>query len=166
MSMYTSRAIRDHPRIRGTNEHLSVYEYENTGSPPHTRDKWYKANKINVLRGITPAYAGQIKRIVRQRNWRKDHPRIRGTNMEQMTRTWRKAGSPPHTRDKFRRAQETNFGYGDHPRIRGTNASSKLTPCFLMGSPPHTRDKSSSNSVPFLLYGITPAYAGQILPLQ
>ena len=52
--------------------------------------------------------------------------------------------------------------FRNHPRIRGTNGYLSIGPFFLMGSSPHTRDKFSSNCVCSLLYGIIPAYAGQI----
>ena len=70
-------------------------------------------------------------------------------------------GSPPHTRDKLKKAEEMLkevritpayagqiyfllFGYSllqDHPRIRGTNMRQTLRCPLQIGSPPHTRDK-------------------------
>ena len=79
-----------------------------------------------------------------------DHPRIRGTNSGTGPLWIDGAGSPPHTRDKWKNKMDFGIGSGitpayagqifigelrkvekrDHPRIRGTN-SSTLAPLRL-----------------------------------
>ena len=116
-------------------------EESSMGSSPHTRDKCvYEFLMTNKTR-ITPAYAGQMKFLVRRFLKQRDHPRIRGTNIYPMRKSRMKSGSPPHTRDKWvsgntkehkdritpAYAGQMNFVIdeisikGDHPRIRGTN---------------------------------------------
>ena len=55
--------LEDHPRIRGTNLIMAVYQYAEQGSSPHTRDKSLIALFSFHPTGIIPAYAGQIMRI-------------------------------------------------------------------------------------------------------
>ena len=139
------------------------------GSSPHTRDKWKDLLGDCLSDGITPAYAGQIVKTKEFEAFPRDHPRIRGTN-------------PLSIHQQIHSARITPAYAGQILLYWLTVASlivatiANIVSCIksflwpdaglnrpaLLGSPPHTRDKSSSNSVPFLLYGITPAYAGQI----
>ena len=131
---------------------------------------------------IIPAYAGQISEAPVRRIWRRDHPRIRGTNWYTDTAQAFIWGSPPHTRDKLRILELCFVSVGitpayagqmgnsppslhilrDHPRIRGTNERHGYTAHVQMGSPPHTRDKYQQRTLRHFRSGITPAYAGQI----
>ena len=52
---------KDHPRIRGTNKSIFLIIASNTGSSPHTRDKFWILWGFEVQNGIIPAYAGQIR---------------------------------------------------------------------------------------------------------
>ena len=92
------------------------------------------------------------------------------------------AGSSPHTRDKFiyryrprihlriipaYAGQIRNRARGesadrDHPRIRGTNRKDRVEAIGIEGSSPHTRDKLHFDYYILPLFGIIPAYAGQI----
>ena len=74
--------IKDHPRLRGTNNLLSDFYCLIVGSPPLARDKYAKALEGVTDEGITPACAGQIVDATNRYilNW--DHPRLRGTNQE------------------------------------------------------------------------------------
>ena len=92
---------QDHPRIRGTNLSSCSAPASMIGSSPHTRDKSPFTGDNAVLPGIIPAYAGQISEAPVRRIWRRDHPRIRGTNHNLLTLSMISSGSPPHTRDKF-----------------------------------------------------------------
>ena len=51
---------QDHPRIRGTNFFANILLNSETGSSPHTRDKYPNASESLIEEGIIPAYAGQI----------------------------------------------------------------------------------------------------------
>ena len=91
---------QDHPRIRGTNLSSCSAPASMIGSSPHTRDKSPFTGDNAVLPGIIPAYAGQISEAPVRRIWRRDHPRIRGTNQSAPSSSINLLGSPPHTRDK------------------------------------------------------------------
>ena len=71
----------DHPRIRGTNRKRIESLCKDIGSSPHTRDKFFGNLLIRYSPRIIPAYAGQISTVDGVVFGRKDHPRIRGTNM-------------------------------------------------------------------------------------
>ena len=155
-------ALRDHPRLRGTNSIMLRPEELLMGSPPLARDKSSATRQVLSSKGITPACAGQIllhtKTLVRIR----DHPRLRGTNQFQVAQDVRMGGSPPLARDKLldlpscagilritpacagqiRPSPLTCKFRRDHPRLRGTNI--KPTPIQepSVGSPPLARDKS------------------------
>ena len=173
---------RDHPRIRGTNLTSAHSLSPVPGSPPHTRDKFFRLSEGREGERITPAYAGQILKFSIRMMESQDHPRIRGTNSPIADDVSNCSGSPPHTRDKFSlglaglglfRITPAYAGQmilvrigkksiQDHPRIRGTNFSNSSTLLYPLGSPPHTRDKSHWRSAWSDCSGITPAYAGQI----
>ena len=154
---------QDHPRIRGTNQLPFRSRLKRPGSSPHTRDKSLLWSAIREGSRIIPAYAGQIffsilllhpSRIIpayagqmgiRSRNSlrKRDHPRIRGTNLCCGLQSVKDQGSSPHTRDKYVRravcamADRIIPAYAgqickhcgelidkeDHPRVRGTNPS-------------------------------------------
>ena len=157
-------------------------EESSMGSSPHTRDKCvYEFLMTNKTR-ITPAYAGQMKFLVRRFLKQRDHPRIRGTNIKEPSARPSCKESSPHTRDKFQKifCHKNNCGITpayagqivdylnqkgqgrDHPRIRGTNIYPMRKSRMKSGSPPHTRDKWVSGNTKEHKDRITPAYAGQM----
>ena len=73
---------QDHPRIRGTNLVGCSNIDGLLGSPPHTRDKYITKLFLLFSIGITPAYAGQIALEISVERLLRDHPRIRGTNID------------------------------------------------------------------------------------
>ena len=172
----------DHPRIRGTNLTSAHSLSPVPGSPPHTRDKFFRLSEGREGERITPAYAGQILKFSIRMMESQDHPRIRGTNSPIADDVSNCSGSPPHTRDKFSlglaglglfRITPAYAGQmilvrigkksiQDHPRIRGTNFSNSSTLLYPLGSPPHTRDKCQARRLKARSPRITPAYAGQI----
>ena len=82
------KATQDHPRIRGTNMYRIAKESGELGSSPHTRDKFGGNKDDYVDKGIIPAYAGQIIKLLGVEIANEDHPRIRGTN-EGIPLLWR-----------------------------------------------------------------------------
>ena len=50
---------------------------------------------------------------------------------------------------------------GDHPRVCGEESQKKLLSAPVSGSPPRMRGRAAAFSVPELVTGITPAYAGK-----
>ena len=112
-------ANEDHPRIRGTNQRHLCCQKSAVGSPPHTRDKFiYAFMHIHII-GITPAYAGQIRIFRSHGTATKDHPRIRGTNLNTALIAFSYLGSPPHTRDKFVTISQNELHSGITPAYAG-----------------------------------------------
>ena len=119
----------------------------------------------------------------RPRLLNRDHPRIRGTNINFGNLSLMPVGSSPHTRDKLKEIKKPFSVFGiipayagqiaflfpsekqcrDHPRIRGTNPYVLRPSVLYTGSSPHTRDKLRFYSPLKSNVGIIPAYAGQIL---
>ena len=54
----------DHPRIRGTNSGIPQRTISETGSSPHTRDKFLIGRLVRDPERIIPAYAGQIPSVM------------------------------------------------------------------------------------------------------
>ena len=121
--------------------------------------------------------------------WRRkarDHPRIRGKDQRSPQGHGRLSGSPPHTRERLcavcnsQKAGRITPAYAgktrtmshkeksckDHPRIRGKDLLILVKLIALLGSPPHTRERRLSFIFFFLLFGITPAYAGKTYQLE
>ena len=93
-------ALKDHPRIRGTNLSWESFFGSQSGSSPHTRDKFINAFRLQGYCRIIPAYAGQMIGSFICSPHRQDHPRIRGTNAIVTSVSPLTMGSSPHTRDK------------------------------------------------------------------
>ena len=95
-----SRAPTDHPRMGGEKHLSGTTDNRPQGSPPHGRGKVRLAPLIQLLVGITPAWAGKRGRCCpdRLRCW--DHPRA---GREEQTGTVYAVlpyGSPPRGRGK------------------------------------------------------------------
>ena len=73
--------LKDHPRIRGTNTFSIIKNSGKVGSSPHTRDKLVFLRAVDILNRIIPAYAGQTIHYLSCNRIKRDHPRIRGTNL-------------------------------------------------------------------------------------
>ena len=129
---------------------------------------------------ITPAYAGntQGELINELCDW--DHPRLRGEHLLAKKLVDVVSGSPPPTRGTQTFTNSTDYTYritpayagntskkvlnvlvtGDHPRLRGEHFC--MFPIFLfrLGSPPPTRGTLRYTLHDLIIFGITPAYAG------
>ena len=151
------------------------------GSPPPTRGKVNAVQFVHHALRITPAYAGKRQTVYRIKQFRQDHPRLRGEKVLLANCIPAFPGSPPPTRGKESVGITKWDGYGitpayagksqihqhklihlkDHPRLRGEKSSLPALSRVITGSPPPTRGKG----VPFLhgdfSVGITPAYAGK-----
>ena len=89
---------QDHPRLRGEHVTVSFNILFAQGSPPPTRGTPQLAIVSLVDCGITPAYAGNTKRLHSLTVARGDHPRLRGEHANQNGQTKTTLGSPPPTR--------------------------------------------------------------------
>ena len=109
-----------------------------------------------------------------------DHPRLRGEHLKLLSSPAISKGSPPPTRgtplcslSKSIIARITPAYAGntvapsavatikwDHPRLRGEHTETALEAKADMGSPPPTRGTPCPLPVTLVVFGITPAYAG------
>ena len=155
-----------HPRIRGEDFSRPRKALLRTGSPPHTRGRSVYKQLRRDLTGFTPAYAGKMQRSRLYLYAARVHPRIRGEDSVRPLSTPTGAGSPPHTRGRFRAGAIYTPGrrftpaYAGkimsnflsptpkrvHPRIRGEDLVWLLTVTSLRGSPPHTRGRWRCNT--------------------
>ena len=118
----TERRQADHPRMRGEDGDCSSTirrAYRITpacagkteactcpilcvGSPPHARGRRLMRPDDTLIYRITPACAGKT-RLPKERVMKyKDHPRMRGEDLEQGKKTRLSDGSPPHARGRLR----------------------------------------------------------------
>ena len=69
---------RDHPRVGGEKRHSMAMSRRVMGSPPHGRGKVRLAPLIQLLVGITPAWAGKSMTAPGRSSRTGDHPRVGG----------------------------------------------------------------------------------------
>ena len=170
----------DHPRIRGEHPDRSGSSRPAPGSSPHTRGARVAGVGGCFLTRIIPAYAGSTSPPTDDRNFPKDHPRIRGEHPLINSKENAHDGSSPHTRGAqpagaVRVAElgiipayagSTSSGgwlpvrTRDHPRIRGEHRSVQPRPGGAAGSSPHTRGAQMLTAQNFQRQRIIPAYAG------
>ena len=151
------------------------------GSPPHVRGKEKRKVDFRQPHGITPACAGKRPTITRCTKWQRDHPRVCGEKFTRKSAINCGSGSPPRMRGKGHMvfqlfpahritpayAGKRSFsGRGlspdrDHPRTCGEKARQGSGLNLILGSPPHVRGKGNLVEMPFVISGITPAYAGK-----
>ena len=93
---------------------------------------------------ITPACAGKTTRKNPRKEWRADHPRMRGEDSAESS-IWADASS-------------------DHPRMRGEDMYKEAGSTSQAGSPPHARGRLARIKHANLYFGITPACAGKTSP--
>ena len=92
---------KDHPRLRGENSKPPILPQCYLGSSPLTRGKrGVGAEKIQSP-GIIPAYAGKTFLWWGIRLAFRDHPRLRGENIQNGRKRLTTAGSSPLTRGKL-----------------------------------------------------------------
>ena len=137
------RCNEDHPRLRGNNFRKHAHSWPHLGSPPLAREQLYDAFQNGTLARITPACAGTTcpRRgcVISVR----DHPRLRGNNLNILPFASSVSGSPPLAREQLSFQQiiyfciritpacagTTSPSYSwlcqrqDHPRLRGNNCS-------------------------------------------
>ena len=110
---------RDHPRLCGEKEYLTIGLVEDMGSPPPMRGKARQSAAAALSGRITPAYAGKSIQLLSygQEGW--DHPRLCGEKIILCTPKNKKVGSPPPMRGKELDKLEFGVDARDHPRLCG-----------------------------------------------
>ena len=71
----------DHPRLRGKDKHGAGFDGAGVGSPPLTRERLRDSAHNFCHARITPAYAGKTRLKSKEREYKWDHPRLRGKDL-------------------------------------------------------------------------------------
>ena len=148
------------------------------GTAPSTRKSMYAVR-------ITPAHAGNRSRSRRALAYQGDHPRTCGEQSLIYCPMVLLIGSPPHMRGTAVPADPVLVHHGitpahagnrsalkthghkwrDHPRTCGEQPLKCVSHFLPMGSPPHMRGTAESVHEELHIRGITPAHAGNSIPL-
>ena len=91
---------RDHPRVCGENNHVSLLGNIFGGSPPRVRGKLVVVDMHRKRLGITPACAGKTCPLRCSSLCPRDHPRVCGENTGASHDMAEALGSPPRVRGK------------------------------------------------------------------
>ena len=170
----------DHPRVRGEQKWTAPAAAYTAGSPPRARGAGMVPAPGRVTCGITPACAGSRTSCRRSGGHGRDHPRVRGEQSAEFTRTAWVVGSPPRARgagvDRGRRdagpgitpacagssrvVRGAGWGGADHPRVRGEQGHYLVCISQARGSPPRARGAVVRISLTGRHGRITPACAG------
>ena len=94
------RASEDHPRVCGEKFQRSIRLPVRSGSPPRMRGKGVRHLCEMLFTGITPAYAGKSRYLMRKSGEQKDHPRVCGEKELRQAIAVQHIGSPPRMRGK------------------------------------------------------------------
>ena len=153
----------DHPRVGGE----KVYQVSPLGviqgSPPRRRGKACGPGLLDVVGGITPAWAGKSRPQTAPHTTGRDHPRVGGEKTDKATKSLFASGSPPRGRGKVRAGVRPTAAAGitpawagkslhfshflgggkDHPRVGGEKPLVFSRFYYLMGSPPRGRGKAA-----------------------
>ena len=157
---------RDHPRVCGEKGCCKFSSRNHSGSPPRMRGKDLSDNELQVLDGITPAYAGKSVIRISDGCLRRDHPRVCGEKAHLRKMSCLLLGSPPRMRGKGRCHHPVIFvdritpAYAgksllntdnttaarDHPRVCGEKTQNPIGGQFQQGSPPAYAGKSRAGA--------------------
>ena len=152
----------DHPRVGGEKQTLPPAAGRPLGSPPHGRGKVRLAPLIQLLVGITPAWAGKSMTAPGRSSRTGDHPRVGGEKNNHIIDNQYGKGSPPRRRGKGGKSFTGNMFTGitpawagkrgrfaerkapswDHPRMGGEKKTATTAPHGSTGSPPRGRGKA------------------------
>ena len=92
--------FRDHPRVCGEKKKMNMRKDKRMGSPPRMRGKATTSSLPFPISGITPAYAGKSRTLLRCVLLRWDHPRVCGEKTLLFLKWCSDTGSPPRMRGK------------------------------------------------------------------
>ncbi len=92
--------VGDHPRVCGEKGACRPRRSGTMGSPPRMRGKDRSQPDGQLCAGITPAYAGKRRNLLKRRYARKDHPRVCGEKGWTVENAVIVIGSPPRMRGK------------------------------------------------------------------
>ena len=131
------------------------------GSPPRMRGKALYHVHLQVIRGITPAYAGKRCPLWAPRQGQRDHPRVCGEKTMQLRSIPKIQGSPPRMRGKGLQGHQARCRHGITPAYAGKSCTFTPKKSTSIGSPPRMRGKVRFARLNCRCVRITPAYAGK-----
>ena len=105
----------------GTNQGLS-----DIGSPPLARGILFSCSSVEIVRGITPACAGNTLTDEYKNLLAKDHPRLRGEYYVRLTHTTAELGSPPLARGILALVNLIHVNRGITPACAGNTLKKSL----------------------------------------
>ena len=176
----SSKALKDHPRLRGEQLPQHGLCRHVNGSPPLARGTAVPSYFRQARAGITPACAGNSA-ISNLRSYAgRDHPRLRGEQAAAPYSVAWMPGSPPLARGTVVRVHFLRIiagitpacagnslqnkppacAGGDHPRLRGEQAHRGQSLSRHRGSPPLARGTVPQYQCSRISGRITPACAG------
>jgi len=124
----------------------------------------YVSVDIGGCTGITPAYAGNSYKVARRCHIKRDHPRVCGEQVEEISIYPQGLGSPPRMRGTDIRAKK-GIARVDHPRVCGEQRPLSGGGFDALGSPPRMRGTALFHVYLHARRRITPAYAGNRIEL-
>ena len=175
-----SREPRDHPRMCGEHFTTTGSPYCSSGSSPHVRGAPTGDLLGVTIGGIIPACAGSTPTATRPSREPRDHPRMCGEHLPDVSLAVPLPGSSPHVRGALARRFASGSATGiipacagstpmsptgrgamwDHPRMCGEHSRPMKSRSNCGGSSPHVRGARQSRSLINLSLGIIPACAG------
>ena len=151
----------DHPRVCGEKGIHVILRIPVKGSPPRMRGKDLPACCFWACIGITPAYAGKRGRKERVQDENRDHPRVCGEKLGDLSEATANGGSPPRMRGKDAQVEKLPDYVGITPAYAGKSFLKSFLLYLPSGSPPRMRGKVCGALRRTPMLGITPAYAGK-----
>ena len=82
-------------------------------------------DKVLLIRGITPAWAGKSEAGLDEKHGYKDHPRVGGEKSKRLRGMLPTLGSPPRGRGKVHAEIERLSGFGITPAWAGKRGANK-----------------------------------------
>ena len=158
--IYT-KALEDHPRLRGKDIPITFIIHFQSGSPPLARERLSSLPPPFIGNRITPACAGKTWHYVMNMMYSEDHPRLRGKDSSFYSCTDSSTGITPACAGKTRRDASRRCVLWDHPRLRGKDQNIASFWRESSGSPPLARERLRYDNSHPAGYGITPACAGK-----
>ena len=115
----TTGPAGDHPRLRGE-QSFNVSNFNHySGSPPLARGTEHFVHKTSRYLGITPACAGNSRHAKTCMHKSKDHPRLRGEQLNAESKKLQEQGSPPLARGTGTSKARYCLSFGITPACAG-----------------------------------------------
>ena len=105
--------------MRGEDHHGVNVPGDEKGSPPHARGRLAHEVVEEIGQRITPACAGKTRDRSPCYNYRSDHPRMRGEDLNPTSDRWTSLWITPACAGKTDDPDVHLYMGKDHPRMRG-----------------------------------------------